>query len=270
MFEIAQLLIEQIIKTLDFASIKKNRDARKKAEIGANLFLLYSTLNRVYGRGHGIVDELEAICKRLERYESEGRNDRTVKSWQISGSIIDQYKDLLRIRIAFIKLHRLLDVVSEGASREMYVFIGGKVNAISVLGHLVSGITPNHERYGFAGENSSSALFGAQSEKMLVEEIERLKSKGSSDSRDLASLLKVQLPEEKIGNIGELTPEQVESLRTYLAERNPREALEAIKPTLEKFHKDLQENFSVGDVAFRVGQESWRLDEDPFWNMHRH
>ena len=264
MFELIKLFAEQIIKTLDLSSLAKYRKSSKKAEIGANLFLLYSSLNRIYGRGIELLNELEHVCKRLDRYIEEGRNDQTISSWHAARLLNDQYVDVLQVRASFIRLYTLLDVVSGDLSGRMYVFIGGKINAIRFLGILISGISNGKESAKF-----HSALFGPNSDERLVREIIRMRDQGGRWIKRTDDLLNTQDRAESFQSISAMSREQVEVLRRFLSERNPRSQLEALQPILADLHKKLSENFSVEDVLLKIGDDAWRLDADPFWHDGR-
>jgi len=264
LFELIKLFAEQIIKTLDLSSLAKYRKSSKKAEIGANLFLLYSSLNRIYGRGIELLNELEHVCKRLDRYIVQGRTDETISSWHAARLLRDQYADVLKVRSSFTRLCALLDVISDDLSGKMDAFIGGKINAISFLGYLISGVTNQREDGTF-----SSALFGPNSDERLVHEIIRMRDQGMDRKRSMSDFRLTQDQSEAFQSISEMSRGQVEILRRFLSERNPRKQLEALKPILVDLHKKLSENFSIEDVLMKIGDASWRLDTDPLMQVSK-
>jgi hypothetical protein len=73
MFEIIKLFVEQALKLLNIKELVTARKGAKLAEIGVELFELYSSLNRILVCGLQIVDDLEEVVRR--RKESEEKQN---------------------------------------------------------------------------------------------------------------------------------------------------------------------------------------------------
>jgi hypothetical protein len=275
MFEVIKLFVEQVFKILNIEAIAKLRDRRNLAELGADLFALYTTLNFIYVTGLRIVSEIETIVRKYNQYIEENRFDGGVSGFDLPELCNDQLRNLRTFAAAFTRIYGIMNIVDPRATREMHIFIGNKVNIIyEISGHLNGkynnlAFSPTYEenlinvikeaKTALQDEHDNTNIFQRNEHMFRIFDIEK-------NEKLLDGLTKPE--SESLNDISYLSEEDVHLLSRYLETRKPRDQLEKLRDILDKFHENLLKNFELKDLLLKVGDD--RLKQKSFyWDSYR-
>ena len=254
MFEILKLFIEQVFRTLDIKSLLKSHKQAKLAEIGADLFALYSTLNSIYTCGNRILEEVEDIVARSA--ETRG-GTRYRYAGRLRSLLEEQANNIADFSQAFTRLARVIDVLHPDIAFRMSLFITPKKNIVGFLLANMSGM--NAEKGSF--------LFGTATESNLISLLERAHAQRSADNLspfyDYMRLVGEAIEStrdvrEEIALVDHLSDQSLIILAEYLKARKPREQLETLRPILAELHATLAKSFEVKEILLKVGDQRAR------------
>jgi hypothetical protein len=96
MFEVLKIFIEQAFKLINISALVNARKGTKMAELGVNMFELYSSLNRVFTCGLRIIDSIEHIISKHDQYKRENRLGEYIPAFDLDDLLQDQARTYRR------------------------------------------------------------------------------------------------------------------------------------------------------------------------------
>lgn len=251
MFEVIKILIVEIFKMIDVNSIVNRIDKNKKSFVGQSLFHLYHDLNHIYITGITIVDEIDALISRRNRYLKEGRVDEPIRHSALSHELRIQRENLYSFEQSFEAVALLVDVLDPEVTRRLSLFLCNKINVINLL----NGVFPRHR-------DDLILFLDGPREQQVVDTIKSFfKSDqeyrfGSSLMGD--NLLRAVEPRFEDVDLDNIAPNHLSILEKYLELRKPRAHLEELKDVLHQFRTALLSHFDVEDILIHVGDKRSR------------
>jgi hypothetical protein len=264
MFEVLKIFIEQAFKLINISALVNARKGTKMAELGVNMFELYSSLNRVFTCGLRIIDSIEHIISKHDQYKRENRLGEYIPAFDLDDLLQDQARNIVDFSHAFSNLSAAVDVMDPDAARIIKIFLAGKGNVVSELINMMN-IKAGH----------ATPMFGVSAEENLLEYItgkNAMAHKGKAEILELRRAISDSrarrakaVAEECIDYSYGIPISKIPVLRRYLKERRPREHLDQLKDILQNLHDVPKRNFKLEDVLLLVGDR--RLVRDK-WPAH--
>jgi hypothetical protein len=217
MIDLIKVFIEEAFKLLDIPKLLKARKQTELAKLGADLFALYSSLNKIIVMGNRIVDRIEGIIEIKERYEKEGRVDEPIPALNLIQVLEQQGMNLAAFSGPFVRLAGSIDVIHPDASRKMMRFLSIKTGAITFL----TAILRNPEKIPLFAVKPEQAREGQKPKSVTLAE--------------------------------RISAEDVKTLKRYLKQEDPRRGLAQLEGIARELHKALTDNFKIEDVLLAVG-----------------
>src|SRR5580704_15304825 len=132
MFELVKVFIERMLSILDIPKIIKFREDHRYASIGADLFILYASLNRIYVDGLRLAGSIEDTIQRAESVLARNNPDSTIHSG-LRNQLDRQIDNLINAMAQFDHLSEVVQVVHKDSYEQLMSFINPKVGALTEL-----------------------------------------------------------------------------------------------------------------------------------------
>jgi hypothetical protein len=264
MFELVKTILDALATALP-ALLKYKKDKRFN-EIGTELFLLYSSLNRITVTGRSIVQRLETALQWLERKLAAGSNDRF--STDLDFLLRQQCANI----IEFVKVVKRLGMELEVISPDVYVklvpLLHGKINAIDQLLHDMqwrSAERDNQPRLVSYDANaiadltmdlppaSRDASASLQARVMAAKRHTMTKRFEQEQPLLEADVLDV--------DVSLIHPAKFYVIADYLRTRRPAQILDELEATAADFREAILANFSTADILLSVGDRRAAIGE---------
>jgi hypothetical protein len=252
MFEILKILIDTVGKALSPQAIAGYRKKKKLADLGKELFLLYSHLNEVIVTGYDIVSALETYVQRMGRHlsHSDDAYALTAGSW-IRFRLVLQRVNLARLGGTLQRLSRELSILDGESYRRLRPLLDGKRNALDTLLTILGG--------------GQLPLVMADEESIL----QRIDSQKADDhfGMDIREEIGRELRRIVIPTTVQWDGVVYEQVRRYLTDRNPRGQLKQLEEAAKQLHTTLKSSFDISDILLKVSDErySTRYEGEFFW-----
>lgn len=258
MFEIIKVFVEQVFKLINIDSLLKGRDKHKTADVGVELFSLYSNLNSIYVVGTAIVREIDNTIARWDRYRKEERKEEPIEFYHLNDLLQLQQNNIIWFCKDFLHLTMYIDIIDPQTSRTLQLFLSEKSN---VLRRLLSVMSPK-----ISSPDTSSAFFNIALERNFLGAINDIVLQPHLRNKEIVDKIH-GLREENI-NFYRLSAKDINFLRGYLRDRKPPEQLESLRLMLDQLYAKLIANFELKDVILRVGQPTPQTSTDNWvpWN----
>jgi hypothetical protein len=252
------MLLERILGMIDIQKIIEYKKNNKRTEIGADLFLLYVTLNEIYVTGLEIVQELEKLVQRRDRPPVTGDSSKLFTD--LSAKIIKQKNNLLRFLASFNRLDAELQLIDRDSYNAIRGFVYPKMGLLDHLLHVL-----NRD-----GKTEFSLFF--LSEKQINEVLTNEYDDPLGISTGFRGPLKrwdfERWNRARISDIDQISVSQLDVINEYLELRKPRKQLEFIKSDLDRIYDGLIKHFTVEELLIKVGDRQVQLNIDlPHWQM---
>lgn len=249
MFEIIKVILETLGKLLNPSELSKLAKDKKRREIGAQLFLVYVYLNEVIVCGESIISSLEVYIERMQLGHAHAL---TGGSW-VSFKLNEQRLNIARLVTSIRRLSRELQIVDGEAYRQLMPLVEGKCNAIDGLLRILG-----DERLPLCGPTGRDVVaFAAES----------VHTRDRSELRHIIDDFMSQLEKQSVRTNVPWNENIFADIKTYVAQRKPREQLSYMREVAEQLRKSLEKHFSLSDILLEVGDRklSLQYNGEYFW-----
>jgi hypothetical protein len=249
MFELIKAVIEPVIKAVSVPDILVRRDRVKLREIGAELYVFYTSVNEIVVLGDHIVGEIESGVRWMSRKVAEGKHEDHLLT-HLPFWLGQQRVSILKASQTIKRLGLELQVIDRLSYAALVPLLHGK-------GSIVSGLIES-----CAEEN---AVLQTYEEQVLLREMDKCRDLAEQRSEvELRHLYRME-PQERQIEIGQkaqrtvlagldyIPAKRVGEFESYLQNEKPREYLAAISTALEGLRVQLEKHFTISDILLCVG-----------------
>jgi len=256
MFEVLKLFIQSLFDVLDLKGLRTRQADSKIAQVGAELFLLYSALNSVYVAGIQIVDRIDGAIERSVSGDAVSREGSAIFVYGngLHTALSYQFEKIREVDRLYRDLAHVIDIVDGGAASRIDLFLNDKMNIIQfLLGQL--------GKYSLDDDEQDSLLFSASVEDEIIQRLFGRWPVTETPSqpwwltprRRWIYNLYQRDDSERIESYHKIPLAKIDVLRQYVIERKPRDQLRELRALLDDFHDSLASTFSIRDVLLEVG-----------------
>jgi hypothetical protein len=248
MLELLKVCAEALQKAIP--SILKARRAEKAADLGAELFLVYTHLNEALICGADIVSSLEIYVQRMAEPAKPGRQKYALTGghW-IAYKVEAQQHNLAKVGRDMLRWRRQLQVIDPTAFESLVPLIEGKFNALDALLRLMT----HGETLPVVPAGGLALLMAGPPEPV--------------GQRSGPNQLVKQIAESAIPTNVSWDETILRQVKTHLSEDNPNEQLDQLRRSLGQLRESLLKVFSLEDIVLKVGDRRFeeRYNGDHFW-----
>jgi hypothetical protein len=236
MFELLKVFVGKVLGKISVIKIMEYHKNAKVSNVGADLFMLYMSLNKIYVNGVEIVEELNKAIVWMERKCKEKKGDQEYGTY-LPQLLRNQKIELTRFMASFERLNAELSILDRDSYEIIRAFVYPKAGMLDYL--LQSIDEPTDVDLFFVDEKGMDKI---------TEVIENQRGRHQLDWIG-------NLPSASINNMGSIPANKAPILKAYLKERAPMKHLSDIKKHLNKLHAILLKNFTSKDIILKVGDE---------------
>jgi hypothetical protein len=248
MFELLKTLVESLLKGFSFDKLAAKRREKRLAEVGTEVFLLYTSINEILVVGEMIVSALEGALSWLAEKEQAGEIDRHYFT-PLDFLLRQQGNNILKFQGSLKRVALELQLISPDEYSQIAPLIHGKGNALAcVVDNLVGNYGQAVALPTVDMRQLSLALAAGHpvTGRPLQPGEEPFFSEFQREVYKYVATVKVP-------NLCYLGQDAAAVIRSYLAQENPRAWLEEIKELLFKLHDGIERHFSLQDILLEVG-----------------
>ncbi|WP_158686591.1 hypothetical protein [Streptomyces griseoflavus] len=248
MIEIIRTLIESLAN--GFPGLREMRQNKQRSKLGAELFVLYTTLNSLFLTGAEIVELLEKFAADTQPLESRSSDDYDrAYELQLKNLVRQQKKAITDVREAFDRRSTVLQIIEPDAYNRLIPLLGLKEGALSSL-HMI--LMREHLALGPSQEDL---------DRWSLLNSERMNSIRSTRNPLLDGLSGGQIADRHFdwqGSAIPLTPwgpEVHPRIVQYLDTRRPAAQLDEARSALALLRTSLTEHFTLEDILLEFSRK---------------
>jgi hypothetical protein len=271
MIELTKTIVERLIPADLIKSAFSQFKRQRTADIGADIFCVYYTLNKVYVTAEQLLDQMDRAVHEFDTAQAEGRAAQVRHQLDAVSALVRRQSKLLASLVQhYAKLDAKMHLLDRASHLVLEEFFGGKVNLFRGIDAILA---PSSDR---RLEDARTALVLAH-EREAVDAALRRSLTGRSD-KTVRGLLSPRLPgtvDEQLfshidaelqrldarmheaGTVRVLYPDVFAIFRHYLA-GGARESMASVKEALDHLYAAIKANFSVEDLLMKVGDARMR------------
>lgn len=249
MIEFLKILAESLLKWLSPETLRATIRQKRLREIGAELFLLYSSLNEIYVTALSIIKEIEVFSDFIQRKALAGKRKWEYRRDPLKTLLRQQKVAIGRLCQTLNELRHELKVLSPEVYSVLEAFFEYKR---SMIDSLEGGLFYTQDKYGRLIDTALKTLpeqaIIEAAQLVLSSELDALSFKGSPIGKTLsryrAGVINIDPNKLNRGASG--------AVSAFLA-TEPRQKLEVLKQCLVQLRSILEKTFSIQDVLLEVG-----------------